>query len=187
MLITRRVLLSGTVLTITAASLTGCASTDVNIFQINQDGQFFTSRELTVLSDVAEIMIPRTDTPGAIDAQVATVIDSLMMTWAGDQTKGWFKDIIKYFDELSLVKHSKKFDEIPLVLRSALIEKLDADAFSDVSLPQKDAYKHLKYIVFRAYYTSEEASHTHVSIPGLYNGNLTLDEYDTLMKERAHG
>lgn len=186
-LITRRIFLNGAAVTVTAISLIGCASPEFEIFNIDQKGQFFSARELTILSDVAEIMIPRTETPGAIDAQVATVVDGLMMTWASDQTQSWFKNLIAYFDELSQSTHKKPFDKVGLDARRAMIETLDIAAFSETPPAQSEAYKHLKYIIFRAYYTSEEAGDSHVAIPGQYNGHLTLNEYNALMKERAYG
>lgn len=186
-LITRRLFLQGAAITITVLALPGCFSADLELVKIDKNGEFFNHRELTIIADVAEIMIPRTDTPGAIDAQVAAVLDGLMITWASSQTKKWFKALITHFDALSQSEHNKPYDQISLDERRLLIQTLDENSFSQASLTYSEAYKHLKYIVFRIYYTSEEASQSHVAIPGQYNGDLSLTQYNTLMKEHAHG
>jgi len=93
---TRRIFLSGAVVTVTALSLTGCTEPKTQLVMIEKTGEFFRPEDLTLLNDIAEIMIPRTDTPGAMDAQVAAVIDAMMMTWAISEI-----DVTAFSDEVT--------------------------------------------------------------------------------------
>ncbi|MBJ7417548.1 MAG: gluconate 2-dehydrogenase subunit 3 family protein [Niveispirillum sp.] len=52
-----------------------------------QPGRFFNASEMALLADVAEIMIPATDTPGAMAANVHGVVDGLMLDWAVPATR----------------------------------------------------------------------------------------------------
>ena len=185
--VTRRVVLGGVLYTVTAACLPACTDPETGSTQVVTDGDFFDAHQLSLLSEVAEIMIPRTETPGATDAQVATVIDQLMLTWAGTSTKATLPSLLASFDERAQGAHGMAFLELSLEQRTGIVESLDQRSFSDSPPDDAEAYKKLKFLVFRVYSTSEEAGTNYVPVPGLYDGNLTLDEYNALMEERAYG
>ena len=44
--------------------------------------RFFTPAQFAIMSDMADIIIPRTASPGAKDAGVPDVLDALMTNWA---------------------------------------------------------------------------------------------------------
>ncbi len=183
----RRFVLGGTLLSVTAFHLTGCVAPDTGIIHINSDGQFFSAKELTYLNDVAEIMIPRTDTPGAADAEIAAVIDGMMLTWAIKPTQVQFRRALNAFDDRARTGFGKTYSQLKPIERLALLETIDAGAFSDQAPDDANDYKRLKDLIFRVFYTSEEGSADHVPIPGGYYGNLTLDEYNALQEGLAYG
>lgn len=184
---TRRFMLGGALVTVTALHLTGCSAPDTGVTRIDQRGQFFTADELTLLNDVAEIMIPRTDTPGAADAEVAAVVDGLMLTWAIEPTRQQFRRALAAFDTKAKSDFGKGYVKLMPEDRLSLVTALDVAAFSETPPDNADDYKRLKELIFRVFYTSEEGSADHVPIPGGYYGNLTLEEYQDLMEERAYG
>lgn len=184
---TRRFLLGGALVTVTALHLTGCSAPDTGLVHIDSDGQFFIASELTRLNDIAEIMIPRTETPGAADAEVAAVVDGLMLTWAIGPTREQFRRTLAAFDSKAQSEFGKGYDKLMPDERLALLEMVDAAVFSDTPPDDADDYKRLKELIFRVFYTSEAGSADHVPIPGGYHGNLSLEEYQALMEERAYG
>lgn len=184
---TRRFVLEGALVTVSALYLPACVRSDTDMALIDSDGQFFDSAQLTVLNDVAEIMIPRTDTPGAADAKVAAVIDGMMLTWAGAETKARFARALIAFETRAQAAHQESYAELARGKRTAIVESFDEQAFSVDARDDAEDYKHLKKLVFHVYYTSEEGSAGRVPVPGEYNGNLTLDEYESLMKLRSRG
>lgn len=48
---------------------------------------FYSPDELALITFLADAIIPRTDTPGAIDAGVPAYMDNLYLTWASEQTQ----------------------------------------------------------------------------------------------------
>ncbi len=184
---TRRFILGGALVSVTALHLTGCTAEDTQLVQVETGGQFFTSNELTLLNDVAEIMIPRTDTPGAMDAEVAAVIDGLMLTWAVESTRNQFRVMLQKFKSVAQKTTGKPYENLRLQARHNLVASMDEAAFSEDAPDYATDYQRLKDLIFRVFYTSEEGSADHVPIPGIYSGNLSLGEYEALMEDYAHG
>ncbi|MFC7293084.1 gluconate 2-dehydrogenase subunit 3 family protein [Hirschia litorea] len=185
--LTRRFFLGGSAVAITAAGISGCRQEDNGLLTVREDGQFFNAYQLTVLQDVSEIMIPRTNTPGAIDAQVASFVDSMMLSWASGPTQMQFLAFLKALDTLSLTQVNKPYTKISQAERTTLLKKVDENAFSTNPSDVSANYKRVKALIFHIYYTSEEAGRDYVPVPGQYNGNLTLAEYENLMNENAYG
>lgn len=184
---TRRFVLEGALVTVTAFSLPSCIRSDNGIGRISSDGKFFNADQLTVINDVAEIMIPRTETPGAADAQVASVIDGLMLTWAGKESKTQLREVLTALEARARAAFGENYATLAQAERSTVVEAFDVQSFSDDPPSDAGGYKKLKYLVFRVFYTSEESSANYVAVPGQYSGNLTLEEYESLMEQRGHG
>lgn len=183
----RRFVLGGMLVSVTALHLASCSNPDLQIMGFESDGQFFTARELAVLNDVAETMIPRTDTPGAQDAEVAAVVDGLMLTWAVESTQEQFRRVLEGFDDKAREQFGASYGELSSEDRFAVVDAIDSAAFAEDAPEEAEDYKKFKELIYRVYYTSEEGSAGHVPVPGGYYGNLTLEEYDALMEERAYG
>lgn len=184
---TRRFLLQGSLVTIAALQLTGCHQAVSNLLQITTDGQFFSAHELTLLTDIAELMIPRTDTPGATDANVAAVLDGMMLSWAGADTREQFQRALKIFETEAQSRHEKPYSSLLPEQRLKLLINIDTKAFSKTPDEASRDYRKLKELIFLIYYSSEEAGENFVPLPGEYYGDLSAEAYEALMSERAYG
>ena len=49
--------------------------------------RFYTDAEMALVSRVSDLIIPRTETPGAVDVNVPGYMDGLMTDWASTETK----------------------------------------------------------------------------------------------------
>ena len=174
-------------MSIAALQLTGCHQAGSNLLQVTTDGQFFSAHELTLLTDIAELMIPRTDTPGAADANVAAVLDGMMLSWAGADTREQFQRALKIFETEAQSRHEKPYSSLLPEKRLKLLIDIDKNAFSKNTNEASWDYRKLKELVFLIYYSSEEAGETYVPLPGEYYGNLTFEAHQALMSERAYG
>jgi hypothetical protein len=182
--ISRRVFIGSSAFVITA-SLFACAENkSTGVMKISEKGQFFDAKQLTVLHDIAEIMIPKTDTPGATDAHVIPVLDALMLTWASEDTKQKYINIIQQVEQLALDTYKAAYlDSLPSE-RKTLLTELDKQAFANEASALSQNYRKLKEMIFHVYYTSEEANPDFVLIPGEYKGCLSKAEYEQMLDKR---
>lgn len=178
--ITRRIFIGSTLCLVTAPLLGFEINQANQITVFKEQGQFFSALDMTLLNDIAEIMIPKTSTPGASDAHVALVLDGLMLTWASDKTKTQFKDALIQINALATNTYKKQYRELALKDRSLIIEQLDKSAFANKDTHISLCYRRLKELVFHIYYTSEQANPDFKLVPGGYNGNLTKTELEVV-------
>lgn len=182
--ITRRVFIGTSTFVITA-SLFACAENkSTGVMKISEKGQFFDAKQLTLLHDIAEIMIPKTSTPGATDAHVIPVLDALMLTWASEDTKQKYTNIVKQVEQLALNTYKTAYLDSLLEERKTLLTELDKRAFANKSSDLSQNYRKLKEMIFHVYYTSKEANPDYLPIPGTYKGCLSKEDYDQLVNER---
>lgn len=142
-----------------------------------QPGRFFNAREMALLTDVAEIMIPATDTPGAAAANVPGVIDGLMLDWAVPATRVQFRQALADIDAKA-APHG--FMARPPAERAALLTSIDIAAFQGQGSADQ-AYRRLKQLIWYAYFTSEGADPDYVAVPGQYRGDLARVEMKQLV------
>lgn len=142
---------------------------------------FLDPAEMALLREMADAMIPRTDTPGAGDAGVPEFIDALMVDWAGEGARAQLRRAIGGYRVLAGAAES------PAARLDAMVE-LDRRSFAaPAGDAGADAYRWLKRIVFLAYRTSEAAFTSYVPNPGTYRGNLSRTEYDALVAQLSVG
>lgn len=166
----------------TTMSSTSVAAVAARVTRTGSKQRFLTLGELALLREMADAMIPRTDTPGAIDAGVAEFLDGLMMDWGGERARAQLRRAIGDYGA-SVDARGKA----PAARLGAMVD-LDRRSFAaPASDAGAQAYRWLKRIVFLAYRTSEAAFTTYVPNPGRYRGNLSRGEYDALVAEQSVG
>ena len=184
--ISRRVFLGSMAYLVTAPVLAFSldSGNKQNVNNVAKHGKYFDKLELTILADIAEIMIPRTSTPGATEAHVIPVLDSMMLTWAGSDTKARFKSLITQIQQIALDSHNLSYSQLPHSQRVRLMTNIDEQSFENKDSQLSINYRKFKEIVFHIYYTSEEANPDYLLIPGTYKGCLTKQEYDNMVNAR---
>ena len=85
---TRRQILKGLIISIGGSSLlNSCGGiAQVNISTIGMN-RFYSDEENAWVSKICDLIIPRTETPGAIDVNVPGFLDGLMAEWANNETQ----------------------------------------------------------------------------------------------------
>lgn len=106
--------------------------------------RFFAPAEYAVLSEVSDIIIPRTDTPGAKDAGVPRYFDLLMRNWASAQHKAQFSALIEEVGALGLMK-------LPKAQRVEAVRTFDAEKLA----AWDPIYARFKDLILTLYYLSE--------------------------------
>ncbi len=181
---TRRVFIGATAYIVSIPLLASTYQPNQQLLTMVDDGQFFNAAELTILTDVAEIMIPKTDTPGATDLNLSSVLDGLMTSWAGHTTKQQYTFIIQQLSQLASSTYQQKYAELSLEQRTALVTEVDKIAFTSKTSELSKAYRKLKEMIFHVYYNSEQTNPDFVLIPGGYKGDISKQ---TLQAIQAKG
>ncbi|GEA09871.1 gluconate 2-dehydrogenase subunit 3 family protein [Alteromonas sp. KUL49] len=182
--ITRRVFIGATAYVVTAPLLASVLDVSNGLRKVTENGQFFSAQEMTALVDIAEIMIPETDTPGATSAHVIPVLDAMMLTWAVEKTRTQFRTIIKQVESVAKDTFSASYTSLSKGDRLSLISALDERAFANKATALSENYRKLKKLVFHLYYTSEEANPNFMLVPGAYRGCVTQADIDRFNAQR---
>lgn len=161
----RRSFIAGALLAIGAAGIPlseGFAQTT------KQAGPFLNAQRFAMLDAVTETIMPRTDTPGARDADVAKRIDSLMTSWASAQTQS---DFTRILDEIDAAANG--------IAAAAPAKQLEVVAAYDKAKMGDAAYRKFKNLVFALYYLSEPGAMqelTYEHVPGAWEPSIPVTD-----------
>ncbi len=170
-----------------AAILAGCgedtSETAIESTTLSWQPKAFSSSQATLVSEMAEIIIPRTDTPGAKDVGVPQLIDSIVaeaftieqrqqyLTGLDSFTAGVRDTQGKPFSGLD---ESTKIMVMMQLNRAAL--NRDDNSFTD---EQKDFYRTTKELTLLGFFRSEVGATQvlqYAPVPGRYQGCVPLTE-----------
>lgn len=126
----------------------------------------------SLLSAVADTIIPRTDTPGAIEAHVPAKFDGLLATWASGERRYELTQALARIDAAARQQKGKPFADLAPDQRHELLAAHDVAALKAVPRKQQvtgfasltappaiadPAYGKLKELLVVLYYYSQEA------------------------------
>ena len=158
--------------------LKGCAAKPT----IDWKPVFLSSDQGILVSQVAEIIIPKTDTPGAKDVGVPSFIDQILNECYKKEDQDKFLSELKAFDEEAKKEYGDPFIELDAEKQAAFVTKVhDAAVKSeDAGSPTKRPFiLTLKELTMLGYFTSEPGA-TQVlqysPVPGAYKGCIPVSE-----------
>ena len=170
---TRRQILKGLIVSIGGRSLLnscdGLAQVNTSTNGINR---FYSHEENAWVSRISDLVIPRTETPGAIDANVPGFLDGLMADWANIETQ---RD---HHNSLEKIKAQLGLDYLSIDEDSATnrLAQLDAKAFDGRPIDFRE-YRSLKGLITQAYFASEDGAlleQKWVAVPGSWNPRVEI-------------
>ena len=141
-------------------------------------GRFFTARELALLDELSEILIPSdAHSPGARAAGVAAFLDSQLAEkdpkipeWAEERKQA--KQHLAAFDALCHSMHGRDLLSATPEQRTAVVARAAAGEGA-AKTPAEKAFQWLKEQTAWAYYTSQIGIHQEME----YKGNTLLAEF----------
>jgi gluconate 2-dehydrogenase gamma chain len=125
-----------------------------------------------LLVAVCDTLIPRTDTPGALQAKVPATVDALLRDWASPAHRAAHLTALGAIDAAARAKAGKPFALLTPAARLSFLSHYDAENFAS----NPDYFK-LKDLLITAYYMSEpgatqELRYEHV--PGAWEPSIPL-------------
>lgn len=160
-----------------SAVLAGCSAPDGYGFQTLSHDQ----RDL--VAELAETIIPTTDTPGARAARVHEFIDLILSDWMRPAERGRFMEGLVEFSGAFEAQHSMSFVDAGVTERMAFMEPLDEAgvAARQNGVDPLPFFATLKELVVSGYYTSEIGASQelrHQMVFAEYDGDVEWKEGD---------
>jgi hypothetical protein len=147
---------------------------------------FFTREQALLVTEVAEIMIPRTDTPGAKDVGVPAFIDTMLQATYKQQDQTRYLDGLAEFEAHARERHGKPFLQLlPDQQREWVREVHDAalhlarDNGMGDRREQRPFILMTKELTMLGFFTSEVGATQvlqYVAVPGVFRGCVPLKE-----------
>ena len=158
-------------------ALTACGDAPLIVATASgEPGRFHTVEEMELMARLADLIIPRTGTPGALDVNVPGYIDGLMADWAGAETRmAHRRELAELEQRLSADGSFMALDEAGA--ESALAE-LDRAAFAEAA-DELGGYRRFKGYVTQAYFASEGGALEElqwVAVPGRWDPNVLITD-----------
>jgi hypothetical protein len=142
----------------------------------------FDPHQNETVATIAELIIPKTDTPGAREAGVPAFIDVMLAEWGDDDQRKVFTAGLANVDERSRALFGKDFIASSAEQQVQILTDLDAelarlrDTKSDTS---KNFFQAMKWLTLTGYYTSEVGATTEQHfriVPGRYEPCYPLEQ-----------
>lgn len=135
----------------------------------------FSPAHLALVNAVADTVIPRTDTPGASDVNVAAFVDVIVNEHYSDAERSAFLVGLDGIDAMAFAVGVPAFADLGSEARARLVERIESG--SDRSVQPQRTYWRLKGLVVHGYFTSERVMKDvlhHQVMPGAFNGNAPM-------------
>ena len=130
------------------------------------------------MDTIAELIIPRTDTPGASDAGVPGFIDQMMANYYLDEDKLEFQAGLKQVDADAQAAHGKNFVDLTEEEQVALLEEYDQAAFGEDG-DREHFFRRMKELTVLGFCTSEAGATEFLKydpVPGDYKGCIPYSD-----------
>ena len=119
----------------------------------------FNRTDVAMLDEIAETILPETDTPGAKAAGVGPFIALMVVDTYYDADQRIFREGLRTIDERSRAAHGDDFMSVGAAARTALLKELDAEQHAYMASKADDEPAHffrmMKELTVLGYFTSE--------------------------------
>ena len=166
--IKRRTVLKGSLLATWASMASGFPEGR----QRSEESRFLDANQKDSIAAICDTMIPRTDTPGALDAGVPSRLEALLRTWASKDTEAKMMRIVDEIDMYAFSKHGNSIAEIDSVDQRHILTAYDNMHRSE------SGYQMFKGMIFALYYMSEAGATEELVYehsPGAWEASLELN------------
>ena len=136
---------------------------------------FLNAKQFATAGAIAERILPRTDTPGALDVGVPAFIDLMLAKFMRAEERTVFAAGLAEVEATSLAAHQKGFVELPAEQQDALLK-----VFAETSQKKERTFFHqIKELTVLGYFTSETVGKIvlhYDPVPGRFDACIPLAE-----------
>ena len=178
------VLVGGSIsLPVLSGGLASCGRTPAVVWH----PETFTAEQDQLVTTIAELIIPATDTPGAETARVNEFIDLMLTHWFEAEEKDRFLAGLADIEALAMVETGRPFLQLTAEEQTALLEPLDTEAalLRLTALQERSEVEEMpffgtmKELTLVGYYTSEIGLRQElhfVDVPTRFEGCVPVDD-----------
>jgi hypothetical protein len=159
----------------------GCKTSDKK----TNVGSILTADQIAFLDEVAETIIPTTDTPGAKAAKVGAFMNTMVTDCYEEKDQKIFMDGMAKIDESSKKSNGNSFIKSTAEQRTALLNELNKELKKyNESKKEEDPIHYfgmMKQLTLLGYFTSEIGATQalrYIAIPGKYEGCVPYKKGD---------
>lgn len=144
--------------------------------------------QLALISAIGDTILPRTDTPGASDVNVAAFVDVIVSENYSDAERTGFVAGLEAFDADVKANGGVAFADLASSARGAAIARIEDSRDRRVEPPR--TYWRLKGLIVHGYFTSEPVMKDVLKVqvmPGAFDGNAPLPPRSASPRDDAAG
>lgn len=183
---TRRELLVGLLASVGAMSTAGCVQrleSDMSrpateIAESSESLGFYSNTEFALVQRLSDLIIPTTDTPGAIEAGVPILMDQLYVQWASASSQKKHREAMGSIKKALDAIAEEDFINASQDAQLAALKTLDDQAFSGND-SKSAQYRSVKDLIARCYYATEPGATQELRyerVPGRWEPCIPLEQ-----------
>jgi gluconate 2-dehydrogenase gamma chain len=148
-------------------------------------GRFLSAEEMQIASAMADQVLPRTDTPGALDVGVPAFIDRLLADFHPEREKAILRAGLARAQVEARAEHQTAFWALPAPQMTALMTRYDQEAFdqsrrtaSDID-PPPHFFRMMKEMTTVGFFTSETGASKvlkYAAVPGPWKADIPYSD-----------
>jgi Gluconate 2-dehydrogenase subunit 3 len=161
--------------------LAGCNNKDAGT------GLTFSPDDISYLDEIAETILPKTNTPGAKDAEVGKFITVMVNDCYDEKDQAIFQEGMKKLDEACNKMHGHRFMKAEPGHRKELLIPIDKEAKEYATNKKKEDPNHyftmMKQLTLLGFFTSKPGMtecFNYQPVPGKYDGAVPYKKGDKL-------
>lgn len=138
-------------------------------FESKASQPFLTEHQRKTISSLAELIIPETDTPGAIAAGVPQFIELMLSDWYTAEERQPFMDGLTGLDAVCAIESGQTFADCTVEQQTLALQATEGSDF----------FKLAKELTVLGYYTSEIGASVElrfIPVPGVYIGDYDYSD-----------
>jgi hypothetical protein len=168
------------------AAATGMAMVGGDLWAADQKSAdagkaLFTQSDIALLDEIAETILPKTDTPGAKEAGCGAAMAVMVTDCYELQQQTVFFEGLKSIKALAKKQFGKDFMQLDQAQKHQLLSELDQQARKAAGGAIPHYFTLLKQLTLLVFFTSKVGANEvlrYVAVPGRYDGNMPYKKGD---------